>query len=123
MCDSSCWLLVKGFTVDGALDKDADESERQGSQTACRNGYGPHYLDCESLSFAVENETANQYCHSQLQMKLFLLFFTVAVFFFRAIQTAVTVTNASQSIVGGISKYNGVGSPPQPPHLHSLYPL
>lgn len=51
----------------------------------------------------VKREKANQYCHSQLQIKLALLLLPPCSFF-GAIQSAVAVTNASQSIVGEISE-------------------
>lgn len=71
-----------------------------------------HLLPCLSKRRRGGEKEANQYCHLQLQIKhhpLLLppcfcccLFFLVV--FFGAIQSAVTVTNASQSIAGEISK-------------------
>lgn len=74
------------------------------------NSYSPPItFDSESLSRPVKKEKANQYCHSQLQIKPTLLLLLPCSFFW-AIQSAVTVTNASESIAGEISELtSGMG--------------
>lgn len=68
----------------------------------------PITFHSESLSCPVKKEKANQYCHSQLQIKPTFYCFHVLFFFFwggeGGVQSAVTVTNASESIVGEISE-------------------
>lgn len=59
------------------LKKNMEKSERrkrkQTRKTACLTVIVPITSDSESLSCPVKREKANQYCHSQLQIKLFLL--------------------------------------------------